>query len=244
MMRIDIKGAIIDDSEQWIYDWFDVPATSPNKVINLLKKADEEDVEIVINSGGGSVYAGAEIYSELKSYKGNVDVKIMSMAASAASVIAMAGNKVFISPVANLMIHNASGGSWGDHRDMSKSAEILKTIDTSIANAYELKTGKKHSELLNLMGDETWMDAKKAIELGFVDEVLFDEGQKFVNQSTNSDGTLPKSVIEKTRNMLKKIDSEKKVEEKQEFKNSAIIEKDDKIDVAKAKAKALLELLN
>lgn len=200
--KINIKGPIVGNSEVWIYEWFGIEATSPNSVSKVIDEANGEDIEVEINSGGGSVFAGSEIYTALKSYKGNVIVKIVGLAASAASVIAMAGNKVMMSPTAQMMIHNVSTYTSGDYRDMEHSAEVLKSANNTIANAYRLKTGKTQEELLKLMDNETWMTAQKAKELGFIDEIMFDEEQQLIANYGYS-GLLPPEVINKMRNMIK-----------------------------------------
>ena len=200
--KINIKGPIVGNSEAWIYEWFGIEATSPNSVSKVIDEANGEDLEVEINSGGGSVFAGSEIYTALKSYPGNVTVKIVGLAASAASVIAMAGNKVMMSPTAQMMIHNVSTYTSGDYRDMEHSAEVLKSANKTIANAYRLKTGKTQEELLKLMDNETWMTAQKAKELGFIDEIMFDEEQQLIANHGYS-GLLPPEVINKIRNTIK-----------------------------------------
>lgn len=199
--KINVKGPIVSNSDAWIYEWFGIEATSPNSVSKVIDEANGEDLEVEINSGGGSVFAGSEIYTILKDYKGHVTVKIVGLAASAASVIAMAGNKVMMSPTAQMMIHNVSTYTSGDYRDMEHSAEVLKSANNTIANAYRLKTGKKQEELLTLMDNETWMTAQKAKELGFIDEIMFEEQQLVANYSYS--GLLPPEVINKVRNMIK-----------------------------------------
>lgn len=200
-MKVKIKGPIISNSDAWIYEWFGIEATSPSMVDKAIEKANGEDLEVEINSGGGSVFAGSEIYTALKSYKGNVTIKIVGLAASAASVIAMAGKKVTMSPTAQMMIHNVSSCAEGDYREMEHTAEILKNANNTIANAYRLKTGKEQDELLSLMNKETWMTAQKAKELGFIDEVMFEDIQLVA--STSYSGLLPAEVINKIRNTVK-----------------------------------------
>ena len=125
-----------------------------------------------INSPGGDCVAAAQIYNMLMDYKGNVTVKIDGIAASAASVIAMAGAKVYVSPVSMLMIHNPMTVAVGNAADMEKAIEMLSSVKDSIINAYEIKTGLSRARLSHLMDAETWMDANKAVELGFADEIL------------------------------------------------------------------------
>lgn len=200
MAKVNIKGPIISSDEKWIYNWFGMDATCARdveKVINSLQQG--EQLEVIINSNGGYVDEGSEIYTLLKDYNGEVVIKIVGMAASAASVIAMGGDKVKISPTGRIMIHNAAGGVCGDYRQMEHGAEVLKDCNEAIANAYALKTGMSKEELLDLMNKETFMNAQKAKQLGFVDEIMFDNSNRLVNDLNS--GMLPKDVIEKIRNM-------------------------------------------
>ena len=131
-------------------------------------------VTVWINSPGGDCFAAAQIYNMLMEYPGTVDVHIDGIAASAASVIAMAGNHVAISPVGMMMIHNPATVSIGDEREMKKAMEMLSEVKESIINAYELKTGLPRKQLSNMMNAESWMNAQKAVELGFADSILYD----------------------------------------------------------------------
>ena len=140
--------------------------------------AGEGDVTVWINSPGGNVFAAAEIYTMLKDYKGSITVKIDAIAASAASVVAMAGDVVQMSPVAMLMIHDPSTVAMGNTKDMEKAIEVLNEVKESIINAYASKSGLSHARIANFMSNETWMNAKKAVELGFAVEVLFEAKQK------------------------------------------------------------------
>ena len=125
-----------------------------------------------INSPGGDCVAAAQIYNMLSNYKGKVTVKIDGIAASAASVIAMAGDTVLVSPVSMFMIHNPATMAWGDHAEMQKAMDMLSEVKESIINAYVLKTGLSRPKLSHLMDAETWMDANKAVELGFADDIM------------------------------------------------------------------------
>ena len=137
--------------------------------------AEEGDITLWLNSPGGNVFAAAEIYTMIRDYPHNVTVRIASIAASAASVIAMAGNTVEMSPTALLMVHDPSTIAMGNARDMEKAIATLNEVKESIINAYAAKTGLSRSRISKLMSDETWINAKKAVELGFADEILFDE---------------------------------------------------------------------
>lgn len=182
MQTINIKGDIISNDDKWFYDWFEMDSTSPRDVTDILNVAEaDEEIEVLINSGGGSVMAGQEIYSALRQKK-NVTIKIQSMAGSAAGVIAMAG-KSQMSPVAMIMIHNVSmSGASGDYHDMQKNAEILKQMNSAMASAYTEKSGRPLDEILKLMDRETWLTANQCLEYGFVDEIMSEQqNQRYTN---------------------------------------------------------------
>ena len=135
------------------------------------------DITVWINSPGGDVFAAAQIYNMLMDYTGKVTVKIDGLAASAASVIAMAGGDVYMSPVSMIMIHNPSTIAIGDSEEMLRAKALLDEVKESIINAYELKTGLSRTKLSHLMDAESWMNANKAIELGFADKIMFMESE-------------------------------------------------------------------
>lgn len=220
MAKVNVKGTIVDSSDKWIYEWFDMDATCPKDIEKAIDNANGEDLEILVNSGGGSVFAGSEIYTLLKDYKGNSTVKILGMAGSSASVIAMAGKRIVMSPTAQIMIHNVACRSAGDYRDMQHTAEILENANKAICNAYMLKTGLKQEELLNLMDKETWLNAQKAKEYNFVDEIMFDESNQLTN-SINNSTVLPEEVINKVRNLMneKKNQSNAQMQDNKELNN-------------------------
>ncbi|MBR2311125.1 MAG: Clp protease ClpP [Oscillospiraceae bacterium] len=174
---IDIRGVIVPDDDLWIYDWLEISATAPTTVRMALQEANGEPVEVLINSNGGDVFAGSEIFTLLRAYSGKVLIKIQSFAASAAAVIAMAGESE-MSPIAQLMIHNVSGSARGDHRNMEHAAEVLANANRAIATAFTAKTGKSEEDILALMAKETWLTAEQAVKEGFVDRVMFAEGLK------------------------------------------------------------------
>ena len=147
--------------------------------------AAEGDIDLWINSPGGDCYASAQIYNMLMEYKGNVNVKIDGIAASAASVVAMAGSTIEISPLGMLMIHNPMTVSIGDTHEMERTITFLAEIKESIINAYEIKTGLSRAKISRLMDAETWMNAKKAVELGFADSVLYADVQRPVTDTVD-----------------------------------------------------------
>lgn len=177
--------------------WFDDDITPAMFKEELF--AGNGPVTIWISSPGGDCVAASQIYSMLMDYKGDVTVKIDGIAASAASVIAMAGTKVFMAPTALMMIHNPATGAFGDHVDMQKAIEMLDEVKESIINAYELRTGLSHAQLSHMMDDTTWMNAKKAIELGFADDLLKDEKRQEPESEAYafSSKTVEKALINK-----------------------------------------------
>ena len=158
------------------------------------------DVVIWINSPGGDCIAASQIYTMLMDYTGNVTVKIDGIAASAASVIAMAGTKVLMAPTALMMIHNPATFAFGDHEDMRRAIEMLDEVKESIINAYEIKTGLSRAKLSHLMENETWMNANKAVELGFADGILEDAKRMPAADSYAFSGkTVEAAIINKAR---------------------------------------------
>ena len=162
VLRLD--GPIDEDSF-----WGD--EVTPSDFRNELE-AGSGDIVVYINSPGGNVFAASEIYTMLMEYMGHVTVEIDAIAASAASVIAMAGETVRISPTAMIMIHNPATVAMGDAQELKHTIAVLNEVKESIINAYELKTGLSRQEISNLMDRETWLNARKAIELGFADEII------------------------------------------------------------------------
>lgn len=164
---LELYGQIAETS------WFDDDVTP--KMFRDELFAGKGHVTIFLNSPGGDCIAASQIYTMLMDYTGDVTIKIDGIAASAASVIAMAGTKVLMSPTALMMIHNPMTMAYGNHAEMEKAIEMLDEVKESIINAYEIKTGMSRARLSHLMDAETWMNAAKAIELGFADDILRDE---------------------------------------------------------------------
>lgn len=181
-----MNGVIAEDS------WFDDDVTPALFKDEL--NAGTGDITLWINSPGGDCVAAAQIFNMLSEYPGKVTVKIDGLAASAASVIAMAGTEVWMSPVSMMMIHNPATVAWGDHAEMKKAMELLHAVKESIINAYVRKTGQIRAKLSHLMDAETWMDANKAVELGFADDILFqkeeqgDDGDSVDDSTENGTG--------------------------------------------------------
>lgn len=164
---LELYGTIASES------WFDDDVTPQMFKDELF--AEEGDVVIFLNSPGGDCIAASQIYTMLMEYTGNVTIKIDGIAASAASVIAMAGTSVLMAPTSLMMIHNPMTAAFGSKDEMEKAIEMLEEVKESIINAYELRTGLSRARISHLMDSETWMNAKRAIELGFADGMLTDE---------------------------------------------------------------------
>lgn len=193
MKQIQIKGEILSDNLANVYKGYGYSCTCPSDILNDLDGSD--DVELVINSPGGSVFDAAEIYTAIKEYDGKVTAKIVGLAASAASWIAMAADEVSISPLGLMMVHNAQSFAIGDHREMDASSNMLKSVDDAIRSAYKLKAGLSDDELETLMNAETWFNANEAKETGLVDSVLFMED---VNPDVVLNGLRPdREVLQK-----------------------------------------------
>ena len=172
---LKIEGAIADN-ESWLDD--DV---TPKLFESELNACNSENITVQINSFGGDVFAAAAIYTMLKNYRGKVDVEVI-LACSAASVIAMAGDEVGISPTGAIMIHDPITMAWGNSEDMQATAKMLDSVKATIINAYQLKTGLSRDKISELMKAETWLSAKAALDLRFVDKILFtDENHIITN---------------------------------------------------------------
>ena len=172
---LELRGTIAEES------WYADDVTPKMFKDELLSGIG--DITVYINSPGGDCVAAAQIYNMLSEYPGKVTVKIDAIAASAASVIAMAGDTVLMSPCAVLMIHNPATIAFGDHNEMQKAIDMLAEVKESIINAYQLKTGLSRAKLSKLMEAETWMNANKAIELGFADGIF---GKKQEDEQENT----------------------------------------------------------
>lgn len=187
-MKLDIRGDIIPNDDKWVYDWLEYDGTCPRDVHAAIEKAGMEPLEVYINSGGGDVFSGSEIYETLRAHPGEVNIHII-YAASAASVIACA-RKNDITPTGMVMVHNVSSAARGDYHDMDKSSEILQKANRAIAAAYTAKSGKPEEEVLAMMDRETWLTGKEAVDAGLVDAISTPS-----RLAAASPGTLPIEVI-------------------------------------------------
>lgn len=194
---IDIKGPIITNDDKWIYNWFGVAACCPADIRSQLDEvADDEDVQVVINSSGGDIFAASEIYDMLAESKATIKV---IFAASAASYIACACTSEIV-PTGMLMIHNVSSYAAGDYNDMAHESGVLLKASKAVATAYRLKTGMTEDELIGLMDNETWLTADEAVEKGFIDKVAeYAEKPKEVKLAASLNGLIPDTIIKQMR---------------------------------------------
>ena len=209
-VELRIGGDIVDDGDAWLYEWYKEPHTAPNAFRNELKKYDGKPVTVWIDSYGGNVFAAAGIYNALKEHKGGVTVKIDGKAMSAASVIAMAGDDVQMSPVGIMMIHNPLTYVEGDMRDMRKMADVLDSVKETIINAYAAKTKKSRNKISEMMDDETWMSAQQAVKSGFADAVIGATGTSELVEMVFCRNKIMNSTTESIKAML---ENEKKSRE-------------------------------
>jgi len=200
MAKINIKGPIISSQQQWIYDYFGIEATSPSKVNRVLDSImTNEDLEIEINSNGGDISAGSEIYTAIRAYnKGNKKANIVGSAYSAGSVIAMAC-ECYMSPTAMMMVHKVSSGAEGNSNDMDKMSKVLQVADQTIANAYIGKCGMSMKDALKMMSDETWLTAQQAKDKGVIDGIMFEDTQS-IQLNNSFSNMIPDEIINRMQN--------------------------------------------
>ena len=210
MAVLELKGDIISNEYKWVYDWMEWDSTCPNDAKNVIGVMQEgEQLEVLVNSCGGDVKAGQEIYSLLSGVKTSVAV-IQSFAASAAGVAAMGCHTVKMSPVGVIMIHNVHcGGVSGDYHEMDKASQMLKTLNSAMANAYAAKSGRPLDEILRIMDRETWLTAEKAIEYGFADEIIQPMQPVFTNAFEGM--RLTQEVFDKAKAEKEKLENERKL---------------------------------
>jgi len=201
-MKISIRGPIVSSNQHRLYQFYGMEATSPRSVAEALAKGNGERAEVEINSGGGEIFAASEIYTALRSYAGGVHIRIVGLTASAASIIAMAGESE-MTPTGMMMIHNVQTEASGDYRQMEHTAGTLRDANHAIISAYIAKTGRPEAEIAAMMDAETWITAERAVELGLVDRVMqLDTGQKPLAADFYS-GMLSEDALKRAENFLK-----------------------------------------
>jgi len=202
IIELRVEGDIVSDDDSWIYEWLEINGTWPNAFKNELAEYKGKDIVVWIDSYGGDVFAAAGIYNSLKEHTGRVTVKIDGKAMSAASVIAMAGDEILMSPVSVMMIHNPLTGVSGDARAMRKTAEVLDVVKDTIINAYVNKTKKSREEISSLMDDETWMSSNVAVKEKFADGVLYQDSNETVVNFAYNRISIQNNANEAVKHML------------------------------------------
>lgn len=197
-----MNGEVIPSDYADVYDYLGYENINPKAIKQALNEANGSDVELEINSPGGYVDAGSEIYTALKEYSGKVTAKITGQACSAASWIALAADRVEMSPTAQMMIHRASTMSIGNSDDLASDLNALNSLDKSFVDLYSQRTGLDAQEVYRLMCNTTWMNAKEAVDKGFADEIMFQNDKK--PALVNADGSLSvkPDTINKIKNLL------------------------------------------
>lgn len=201
-VELRIEGDIIDDDWAWVYELFGEKAASPNAFKEELKNHAGKPLTVWIDSYGGSVFAATGIYNALMEHKGSVTVKIDGKAMSAATIIAMAGGEILMSPTAIIMIHNPLTEASGYASDLRKTADILDEVKEAIMNAYQLKTGRGRAKLSALMDGETYMNAKTAIKEGFADGMLYADNEAPPVEMSFSRHSITNSTNEAVKRMV------------------------------------------
>lgn len=178
MKKFYMNGSIIKQEDKWIYDFLGMTSVSPEEIIAFLDDANGEEVKIYIDSPGGLVTAGSDIYTALREYEGESTSFVTGWAASAASWAMLGTKKTIASPTARFMYHNAQGRAEGDYREMEAAAGRLKNANNSFINAYQIKTGKSREEIQAMLDKETFHTAQEALDFGFVDEIALKDGEE------------------------------------------------------------------
>lgn len=238
MKSVQLCGDIIPNDYKWIYDWMEWDATCPKDIRNVIDTLEDgEELEVYINSGGGDVKSGQEMYTLLQTV--NATAKIQSFAASAASVAAMGCKTVLMSDVGTFMIHNVSCGCVsGDYHDMEKARNMLQTLNEIMANAYVAKTGMELKDVLELMDRETWLSAKGAIAYGFADGILQKEERQLPKVMVPCQNVAPVQLgntvaygLRLTEDVIQKVRKEKQEKELLQSRKSALLKDLDRYGV-------------
>ena len=201
-MKISIRGPIVSSNQHRLYQFYGMEATSPRSVADALAKGNGERAEVEINSGGGEIFAASEIYTALRNYAGGVIVRIVGLAASAASIIAMAGESE-MTPTGMMMVHNVQTKASGDYRQMEHTAGTLRDANHAIISAYVAKTGRPEAEIAAMMDAETWITAERAVELGLVDRIMQPDGEQKPLAADFYSGMLSEDALRRAENFLK-----------------------------------------
>lgn len=206
-IELKIDGDIVMDDDFWSM-LFGTENVTPKGFMSELSQYKGKNINVWINSYGGDVYAASRIYTALKQHKGKVTVKVDGVAISAASVIAMAGDEILMSPTSIMMIHNPWGNFQGEAEDLRHGADVLDEVKQTIINAYQLKSNKSRAKISQMMDEETWMSAKKAVNEGFADGMLYSDSKEEQPEEQPSNSfmfsrfAIQNSINNRTKNFL------------------------------------------
>lgn len=202
-VTVEFTGTVASNDDAFMYWCLDVDYICPKDIEDAIGMAEGKPILLRMNSPGGSTVSGAEIYTRLMQYPGPITVDILSLSASASSVVSMVaakeGNRCRISPLGIMIVHNIHSKTEGDYRDMEDAAENLRKANSTIITAYQKKTGLPADQLQKMLDKETWLTAEEAVKLGFADEVMFENGQTQANPGTMT------AVVTKTRELVNAI---------------------------------------
>lgn len=243
-VMVEFTGTVVSNDDSFMYGYLDLDYICPKDIEDAIGMAEGKPILLRVNSPGGSIFAGAEIYTRLMDYPGQVNFDILSVSASAASAVSMAaakeGNRCRISPMGMMFIHNIQNKVQGDYRDMEDAAENLRKVNSTIISAYQKKTGIPEEKLQEMLDKETWLTAEEAVKLGFADEVMFEDGQPQADPGTMT------AVMSRTRELVNAIprldaDTIRRMMETQNQKNTQQ-EKNSEMEVSLQFAAMQLEL--
>ncbi|MFT8860868.1 head maturation protease, ClpP-related [Schleiferilactobacillus harbinensis] len=211
-VTVPIKGVISSEDDAEVYQLFGYSTVTPSDLAGALAQAGDQAVTLEINSPGGDVFAGSEMATAIKNYTGKVEADIVGLAASAASVVALAANKVMMAPTAQLMIHRAAMTADGNVDVMDGASQALNSIDQTLVDVYTAKTGMSQSDVYALMEKETWLNPKSAVDKGFADGIMFAEAPV----ATNATLVINPTAIASVKHLLAEVKWPKKPIEKQD----------------------------
>lgn len=239
----NVRGPIIKNNHKWIYDLFEMDAICPNDISKAIQEAKESNDTLVlkINSPGGLCDAGGEMYEEIKSSDVYVEARIVGECCSAATFLTCAANRATMSPVSEFMIHRcAIGGASGNVNDFKNYIEMMDEQDKGIALAYTLKTGKSQEEIIKMMDKTTWLSAEKALEHGFIDEILFVDSIPSGTQLLNL-GSMENHIVNANDHLISEEIINEMMENKEEYFKKLNNRADQELQLAEARLN-LLEL--
>lgn len=218
MVTVPIKGIIVPNDLTDMYSFLGYENLTPDDLKQSLNDANGQDITLEINSPGGYIDAGSEMYTDLKKYPGNVTAQVVGKACSAASWVALAADKVEMSPTAQMMIHRVSGGVEGNVDDFASAMQSLDSMDQAYVDLYSKRTGLDKQEVYRMMCETTWMNAKQAVDKGFADSIMFENDQTPAVVNAYGVPVLSNSAIRKIKELIheKSDDDSKPIKNKQD----------------------------